>query len=264
MILKKIKKAIRKSLPLILLASILCNLGYAAIQPDYTPRQLKWLKHLASQNNTHAMLQLTNYYYARKEYKKALVYIYKGQKLHNPALITSLGLFYYKGLGGLNKNYGKAKTFFKVGLNANIPAAYNMMGNIYSLGLGTPANIPQSIKYYEKAISLGANGARYNLAKTLEFYDPKLAYKQLMFLSKHSSQNNIKFQAMNELAYFNLSGVSTKKNLVEAYKWFYIAATHNNVHAIKALKLFSNEFTPSQKSEGKKLAEEYEKQHDLH
>ena len=96
-------------------------------------------------------------------YDVAIKYLEKAIELKNSEAMYLLGDIYYEGNISIEKlikpeeivpttDYAKAFDFYKKSAENGYSPAFNMLGLIYFLGIGTEVNITESKKYFQRAI----------------------------------------------------------------------------------------------------------------
>ena len=75
-----------------------------------------------------------------------------------------LGLMYYNGIGGVQKNYLEAVKWYTKSANQGIAGAQFTLASMYDRGQGVPQNYLEAVKWYTKAASQGYAHAQNNLA----------------------------------------------------------------------------------------------------
>ena len=168
------------------------------------------------------------------KYKEAIKIIRPLAKKGNDNAQFDLGSMYYLGKG-VKQDYKKAiKWHTKAAEQGYAKSQYNL-GGIYFYGQGVTRDYKEAIKWHTKAANQGYPEAQFSLGIIYDrgeedflMMDPTLTKHQLR----------------------------VTKNYVEAYKWYYLAASQNERHAEYRDDL-GKKMTKEQIAEAKKLAFEF-------
>ncbi len=166
------------------------------------------------------------------DYKKAIEYLKKGEKLNNSQSINLLGLFYEKGYG-VEKNIETAVSYYKKIANIDTYASYNLAR--YYKGKKDYTN---ALKYYEKGNTYGnaesmnelgvfyekGLGVKKDINKALEYYKKAYSYR------KHPSA------AYNIGLIYHYAKGGIKKDLKLAKQWYEKSTLDDAKKQLKKLK----------------------------
>jgi TPR repeat protein/CHAT domain-containing protein len=149
----------------------------------------------------------------------------------NPKAQSTLGIIYYSGLAGQNRNYEEAIKLFRRAAERNDALAQNNLGVMYEHGIGIKRDYAEAIKWYRKAAEHNISVAQTNLGLIYEngrgvIQDYAEAVKWYRLGAK---QNYALAQANLGWMYENGRGVT--QNDAEAVKWYRLAAEQNHASA---------------------------------
>lgn len=132
---------------------------------------------------------------------------------------------------GVPKNAEQAIKWYMQGASKGFAPSQYRLATYYERGRGIEKNLGRAKVWYQRAAMLGNVKAMHNLAvisTTLEKEDTD--YKTAIYWFKHAANRNLADSQFN-LAILYQNGVGLKKNLVESYKWFSLAARQGDIDA---------------------------------
>ncbi len=136
-----------------------------------------------------------------------------------------LGQLYYFGTDGVPQDSVEAAKWVAKAAALNNPWAQNTLGSMYENGTGIAPDPKQAALWYQKGATMGDAKAEFNLGRLFE------------------------------------SGVGVERDRAKAYLWLTLSADQGEVPAIKMLEDLQVNPKQSELTEGKRLVDEYRKQH---
>ncbi len=136
------------------------------------------------------------------------------------------------GLGqGVERNHEEAvRWYMQAAAQGFAPAQYRL-GTFYERGLGVERSLPRAKVWYKRAAELGNVKAMHNLAvinTAINRESPD--YQFSIYWFKQAAIRNLADSQFN-LAILYQNGVGVRKNFVEAYRWFSLAARQGDLDA---------------------------------
>jgi TPR repeat protein len=89
----------------------------------------------------------------------------------DPDGLTSIGLYYQNGEGGLPKDTAKARALYEQAAAKDWAPAMTNLGDFYATGNGVPADMKAALTWYRKAADLGDANAMYSVGQRYEHGD---------------------------------------------------------------------------------------------
>ena len=212
-----------------------------------------------------------------------------------PPAELELGNLYFMGVG-VPKDYARAAIWYKRAGEHNLPIAWSNLGLLYASGRGVPQDRQQALNYVGKAATAGVVQAQlalaflYDLGGTLspelmdELMFPASAAKpkpdsgtaaslaaSLSMASEEDRAEATKWfreaadrgvplaQAMLAVRY--RSGLGTKRDLVQAYKWSALASAAGTRETERDLRDLEKQMSDAQLAEARKLVEDWKRDH---
>jgi len=228
---------------------------------------LRWYNYAAAQGDIYAAHALGDVYYKGLGVKKnsvtALYWYKRAAKKGHVKSMVAIAKMYEILDGGKNKGPADAIIWYKKAANKGSAEAMHWLGNLYEMGIGTKQNFRKAVKWYKKAgeengfipslLSLArlyesGKGVPLNLEKASNIY------KRMAELGDAESQFN--------LGRFYKNGLYVEVNLIEAYKWFSLAArglsnSEMKADAIVARIEIANELSEEDLTRARNLANEW-------
>lgn len=162
--------------------------------------------------------------------QKAIRWYQKAADQKQPDALMALGFIYFDGQAGVETNYSKACRYFLQAANLGQKGACNSVGLIYETG---------------------GHGLKQDFGKALEYY------------RKAAQENDARGQMNLGRMFWEGNGV--KHDVVEAYKWYYLASNNGDTIAGHYLaELEGNnptgepQLTPDQKAKAVKSANKFQ------
>ena len=158
--------------------------------------------------------------YKAGNYKLAINNFTKAAQAGDTQAQANLGVVYSNG-EAVKPDFSKALYWLNKAVKKNVPSAYYNLAQMYLQGTGVRVN-------NEKAINLLVNASSYNYAP-----------------------------AQEKLASIYMLGKSTKQDLVQAYKWYSLAALQGDKTSSNMLVVLSKQMTKEQLSQANKLVQQF-------
>lgn len=178
------------------LLGILLKKGIGTIR-DFKQAE-KMLNKGALRGHLDSQKELGFLYYDFKEYRdysKSVYWFKKGSLYDDQECCLYLGIIYFSGGYGVNKDLSLSYKYFRLSTNMKKGLAESYLGDIYMYGLGKrPKNISIGIKYYKIAAAKGEKIAQYSLGLynhqgTFPGEIPKNMLLAIDWYSKSAQQN---------------------------------------------------------------------------
>ncbi|KAJ7526127.1 hypothetical protein O6H91_17G083700 [Diphasiastrum complanatum] len=156
---------------------------------------------------------------------------YQAQKGH-PSAMYKLGIFYYLGLRGVQRDHAKALFWFSKAVEKGDSSSLEILGEIYARGLGVQRNFTKALEYFKTAINerhfSAYNGIGYLYFKGLGVEQKNYTKAREYFkkAADHGEPNG-----HYNLGVLHLKGKGVKKNVKEAGKNFVLAANQGHPKA---------------------------------
>ena len=85
---------------------------------------------------------------------------------HDPDAMFQIGVHYFEGTGGVEKDFNKAAEYFRKAAEHNHADAQFCLSLCYCSGLGVPKDAIESVSWHFRAAARGSEGARKLLYET--------------------------------------------------------------------------------------------------
>ena len=154
-------------------------------------------------------------------------------------------------------DYARAYEEFKVLAEQGNPDAQCRLGTQYAEGHGVPKDYVQALKWYRKAAEQGHARAQYHLGVMFDTGEgvPQ-DYGQAIKWYRKAAEHGLAVAQSNLGAMYGL-GLGVPQDYVQAHMWFDLAASQGYSEGQKGMDLVTNEMTPAQIAEAKRLAREW-------
>lgn len=237
-----------------------------------------------------------------QDYAKAAGYMRQAAEQGNAFAQNDLGVFYAKGLG-VKQDYQEAVKWYRQAAENGDSLGQFSLGWAYAEGRGLPTNLTEALKWYRLAAvqnqpdallalgylyQYGEEGVSADNKEACQWFEKAAAQgrfevlNNLGFIYEHgghgvtqdlaqavkyyqaAAEKNIGLGQMN-LGRMYQDGSGVKPDLVEAYKWFYLASLNGTVLANHYLKGLTGQdplhpiplLTPEQIQEARRRADEF-------
>jgi TPR repeat protein len=230
------------------------------------------------------------------DYAKALEYYLKSAQQGNYKAQNNLGYLYLEGKGTA-KNQDEALKWLRKSASSGAAQSQTNLGLLLLRGESLKANPKEAVSWLEKATAQNYTDAELLLGETYFFgrFDVEKNIKAAMPLLRNAAKKG-KIHAnhllgvaaaygfgvkqsfedaaaiyqknaeqgyalsQSNLGQLYAAGKGVPQDYVTAYKWLYLGAIKGEITAVKYLHDFELKLTPVQISEGKRQAEEFQKQ----
>ena len=160
---------------------------------------------------------------------------------------------------GVEKSAEKAVEWYLRSAELGFAPAQYIVANLHEKAIGVERNIPEAMKWYEKAAGNGNVISMHNLAvlhatPNSGSGQPDTAAAYRWF--KKAADYGVRDSLVN-LGIFYTKGVGTDVNLVEAYKWFTLAAKAGDGDAEKKREVVTEYMRPDQLEVAKSKIEDW-------
>jgi uncharacterized protein len=154
-------------------------------------------------------------------------------------------------------DYARAYEEFKVLAEQGNADAQCRLGTQYAEGHGVPKDYVQALKWYRKAAEQGHARAQYHLGVMFDTGEgvPQ-DYGQAIKWYRKAAEHGLAVAQSNLGAMYGL-GLGVPQDYVQALMWFDLAAAQGYSEGQKGMDLVTNEMTPAQIAEAKRLAREW-------
>ncbi|EJK51517.1 hypothetical protein THAOC_29302 [Thalassiosira oceanica] len=144
----------------------------------------------------------------------------------DPVAITFLGLKYFYGDLGLQKDVRRAfELFTDAAEHGSIESLFSL-GNVYRLGEGVQKDMAKAVELYEKAAMHGHVESRHNLGyNEVEKGNYNRAVRHLLISAKMGHKNSLEI-----VKKFLMAGLATKAQYAEALKGYQDAVEETKSH----------------------------------
>lgn len=132
---------------------------------------------------------------------------------------------------GVPKDAEQAVKWYMQGASKGFAPSQYRLATYYERGRGIEKNLGRAKVWYQRAAMLGNVKAMHNLAVISTVLDKEdTDYKAAIYWFKQAANRNLADSQFN-LAILYQNGVGLKKDNIEAYKWFSLAARQGDVDA---------------------------------
>jgi localization factor PodJL len=132
---------------------------------------------------------------------------------------------------GVPKDAEQAVKWYMQGASKGFAPSQYRLATYYERGRGIEKNLGRAKVWYQRAAMLGNVKAMHNLAVISTALDKEdTDYKAAIYWFKQAANRNLADSQFN-LAILYQNGVGLKKDNIEAYKWFSLAARQGDVDA---------------------------------
>lgn len=150
-----------------------------------------------------------------------------------PRALFEIGVRLTEGRG-MPRDLAAASLWYKLAGDRGFAPALYRYANMLEKGQGVAKDIKEAMRLYQRAADLGSRKATHNLAVLFASgaVDGKAELDKAFPLFLSAAEQGLVDSQYN-LAVLYASGQGTKQNLIEAYKWFAIAAQNGDREAAK-------------------------------
>jgi hypothetical protein len=166
--------------------------------------------------------------------------------------------WYYENGKGVKADLAEAVKWYRKAADQGLLLAMHNLGVMLANGRGTAVNAPEALALFKQAAVAGNVRSQYQIGL---LYDQgkgvaKDSQESLKWLRKSAEQG---FELAQDYLGVVLSGDSARKNDVEAYMWFNLAAAAGSTNALRNRELILRRMTTEQVNEAQKRSLEFGK-----
>jgi TPR repeat protein len=146
----------------------------------------------------------------------------------SPYATNEIGYLYYRGFGGVKKDYAQARPWFEKAAQLGVPVAMTNLSFMYAHGIGVEKSPERALVWLRKAEALADTGAMVQLAW---YYADGFGVDQDPARAKDLMQRAADMEepeAMAGLGLFAQKGVGASQDFDAARKWFEKAAAYDS------------------------------------
>ncbi len=175
----------------------------------------------------------------------------------NPRAQLALGMKYLDG-DGVPANEAEAARWLERAAKQGQPVAEYRLGTLYERGHGVPANAGQAIAWYTQAANAGNRKAMHNLAAAYAEGTKKDYAQAAKWFTKAASLGLADSQF--NLAVLYERGMGVPQSLVNAYKWYAIAAAAGDSEAKSRVDALSTQLSAADQQAAQQAAAAFKPQ----
>lgn len=212
------------------------DLGTIAEDNEDYLEALKWYEKAAEQGSEIAQYEIVNFYYnkkgAKEELEKAEQWILKDDEQRSDKMIVMFGKIAFD-----SKNYSDAFKWFKKAADNGLAEAKNILGFLYSQGIGIETDKDEALKLFKESAEKGEPTAQLNLGNCYyngEGTEKDLEKAKYWYLKAHDAGFNEATTMLGMVA-------CDENNYSEAVKWLREAADKGNSDAQNRLSFLYKE-----------------------
>lgn len=217
------------------------QLGVAGVKD--MPNAMKWYEKAAKEKNTEAMTMLGVLYYegkdgVQKNEGRAREYIIEAANLGDPNAQYQQGFLYNKGSCGFKKDFTKAMESFKKAAVQDHVLSQSVLGDAYQQGTMVKQDLKEAARWYFKAAENGDAHAQYQLGDMHmngEGGCEKSYKKAVVWLEKAANQEHRLAQATLGILYQVEDSKDLAQDLSKAIYWHEKAANNGIHHSLLPL-----------------------------
>lgn len=167
--------------------------------------------------------------YARAERWEDALRVFRQAADRGSAYATGeVGYLYYRGFGGLTKDYAKSLPWFEKAAQLGVPMAMTNLAFMYAHGIGTAKDMEKSLTWLRRAEAVGWTGAMITLGEAYLFGVgvPKDEPRGLELIVRAADLEDP--EAMAELGLLHQRGVFVAQDYDKARRWLEKAAAFDS------------------------------------
>ena len=193
------------------------------------PKAKEYLTYASVQDHPLAILQLSEVLRfdlesSEKDCTKAKILLENEIFLNViPTFSYSLGNLFYYGCEEIEHDYKKAFEYFSLAAQQDLPAAKDMLGDMYLNGFGVKADEEEALWYYRQSAEAGISNSFTNLGY---LYSKRKNYTEAIFWNRKAA-NNGNSVGQSNLGNLFENGQGTEKKLDSALYWYKKSANNN-------------------------------------
>jgi uncharacterized protein len=168
-----------------------------------------------------------------------------------------LGQYFLAGEAGVPKDLVEALKWYRKSAEQGNAGAQSILGVAYARGEGVPKDSAEAVTWYRRAAAQDHAGAQYNLGHL--YYSGEGVPRDLATALRywHQAAEGGLVQAQCDLGKIYTNGydaAGVRKDYVQAYVWWSLAAAQGNEMAAKYQALLERSMTADQQAEAVKQA----------
>ena len=159
-----------------------------------------------------------------KEKREQFPFYCKAAEQGYPIAQNDLGNFYYKGVGGVCRNYTEAAKWYRKAAEQGLAIGQYNLGCLYRDGTGVPRDFTEAVRWFRKAAAQGDADAQYSLGRRYHHGEgvPKDYSEALKWYRLAADQGNL--SAQNNIGVLYKYGLGIPQDYDEAAGWYRKAA----------------------------------------
>lgn len=182
--------------------------------------------------------QLGRAYLKAERYADALRVFKDAAGRGSPYASNEVGYLYYRGFGGLKKDYARARPWFEKAASLGVPVAMSNLSFMYAHGIGTERDPAKAVAWVNRGVALGDPGSivalgGYHLDGLGVPQDPAKARE--LFLRAADMDDP---EAMNQLGLLAQRGLGGPQDFDAARKWLEKAAAYDSASGMYNLGFY--------------------------
>ena len=156
----------------------------------------------------------------------------------SPYATNEVGYLYYRGFGGVKKDYAQARPWFEKAAQLGVPVAMTNLAFIHAHGIATEKSPEKALVWMRKAEALGDTNAMVQLAwyYVEGFGVPKDAARAKELMQRAADREDP--EGMAGLGLFAQKGIGGPQDFDGARKWFEKAAAYDSSSGMYNLGYF--------------------------
>lgn len=177
--------------------------------------------------------------YSRAERWPDALRVFKAAADRGSAYATGeVGYLYYRGFGGVKKDYAQARPWFEKAAQLGVPMAMTNLAYMYAHGIGTERNLDKSLMWLRRAEAIGWTGAMVTLGESyIEGTGvPKDVERGVALIRRAVDLDDP--EAMVELALLHQRGVGVAQDYDAARRWLEKAAAYDSANGMYNLGFY--------------------------
>lgn len=202
--------------------------------PEDRREAARWHRLAAEQNHPHAQFALATQLISgqgveRDDIEAVRLFRLSAEQNH-PQAQAMVGVAYYQGFGGLERNYEEAILWLRPSAEYGVTLAEQYLGMAFQAGNGVPQDFSAAIDWYARAAAGGSMFARYSLGWLLEHGPESVQDHRLAMIWMMMAADQGQVDAPQELARMYLIEVELSEsvevvriNFAMHYMWASIA-----------------------------------------
>ncbi|MCE1238080.1 MAG: caspase family protein [Hyphomicrobiales bacterium] len=186
----------------------------------------------------HLANQLGRSYLKAERYAEALKVFEAAAGRGSPYATNEVGYLLYRGFGGLQKDYVKARPWFEKAAMLGVPVAMTNLAFIHTHGIGTPKDLDKATSWLRRAEAIGDPGAMVMLAWAHAdgVGVPKDPAKGRALMTRAADLEDP--EGLTGLGLFDQRGIGGPQDFDGARRWFEKAASFDSASGMYNLGFY--------------------------